>query len=230
LGCSLWFKILPRSDASYYALSALNIGASLVGVWRLSGLLLRRYARLSTVSLLLFTPSYQYLATNFNANTILLSIWPWTAYYFVKSLQTHAWKDGIAFGSLCGCALLAKYYSILLLASCLFAALLHPRRRAYFRSGAPYCAVAVCVAIFAPHAWWAYKTIVLEIRGAEGRLERLPELRAELVGLNVDVLVAGGTAAALAAKNATQTIPIVMAGSDPVGLGLVGNCRVPVGT
>ena len=86
----LWFKILPRSDASCYALSALNIGAGLVGVWRLSGLLLRRYARLSTVSLLLFTPSFQYLATNFNANTILLSIWPWTAYYFVKPLQSNS--------------------------------------------------------------------------------------------------------------------------------------------
>jgi len=154
----LWFKILPRSDASYYALSAVNIGAGLVGVWRLSGLLLRRYARLSTVSLLLFAPSYHYLATNFNANTILLSIWPWTAYYFVKSLQTHAWKDGIAFGALCGCALLAKYYSILLLASCLFAALLHTRRRAYLRSAAPYCAVAVLAAIFAPHAWWAFNS------------------------------------------------------------------------
>jgi 4-amino-4-deoxy-L-arabinose transferase-like glycosyltransferase len=153
----LWFKILPRTDASYYALSALNIGAGLVGVWRLSRLLLRSYARLSAVSLLLFTPSYHYMGTNFNANTILLSIWPWTAYYFVKTLHTNAWKDGIAFGVLCGWALLGKYYSILLLLSCFFAALLHPRRRAYFGSAAPYCAAAVCAAVVAPHAWWAFQ-------------------------------------------------------------------------
>ena len=151
----LWFRILPRTDASYYALSAINIGAGLAGVWRLSRLLLRGYARLSTVSLLLFAPSYHYLATNFNANTILLSIWPWTAYYFVKSLQSNSWQDGIAFGVLCGCALLGKYYSILLLVSCFLAALLHPRRRTYFRSAAPYCAVAACATVFAPHAWWA---------------------------------------------------------------------------
>jgi putative ABC transport system substrate-binding protein len=65
------------------------------------------------------------------------------------------------------------------------------------------------------------QTIVLELRWAEGRFERLPELVAELVGLKVDVLVVVGTPAAVAAKNATQTIPIVVLVPDPVGLGLV---------
>ena len=54
------------------------------------------------------------------------------------------------------------------------------------------------------------KNLVLEWRTAELRLERMPELVAELVGLKVDVLVAPGGPAAVAAKNATQTIPIVM--------------------
>jgi 4-amino-4-deoxy-L-arabinose transferase-like glycosyltransferase len=153
----LWLRFVPRADASYYLLSAINIGAGLAGVWRLSRLLMRRYARLSTVSWLMFAPSYHYMATNFNANTILLSLWPWTAYFFVKSLQTHNWRDGIAFGLFSGCSLLGKYYSISLLASCFCAALLHPRARTYFRSAAPYCAVAVCAAVFAPHAWWAVK-------------------------------------------------------------------------
>ena len=134
----LWFKLLPRTDVSFYLLSSINIGLGLLGVWRLSGLFLRKYARLSTVSLLMFAPSYHYMATNFNANTILLSVWPWAAYFFVRSLQTKDWKDGIAFGVLCGCALLSKYYSILFLASCLVSAFLHPDRRAYFRSAAPY--------------------------------------------------------------------------------------------
>ena len=48
--------------------------------------------------------------------------------------------------------------SILLLASCFFAALLHPRRRTYFRSAAPYCTVAACAVVVAPHAWWALKS------------------------------------------------------------------------
>src|SRR5262252_6971073 len=73
------------------------------------------------------------------------------------------------------------------------------------------------------------QTIVLEVRGAEGRVERMPELVAELVGLKVDVLVAGGSPAALAAKNATQTIPIVMVGINPVGLGLAASLSRPGG-
>src|SRR5215470_9622666 len=73
------------------------------------------------------------------------------------------------------------------------------------------------------------QTIVLEVRWAEGRSERLPELVAELVGLKVDVLVAGGSPAALAAKNATQTIPIVMVAADPVGVGLIANLSRPGG-
>src|SRR5262245_32426786 len=73
------------------------------------------------------------------------------------------------------------------------------------------------------------QTIVLEVRSAEGRSERLPELVAELVGLKVEVLVAQSTPAALAAKNATQTIPIVMMATDPVALGLVGSLSRPGG-
>ena len=73
------------------------------------------------------------------------------------------------------------------------------------------------------------QNFVLVDRYAEGRLERIPELVAELVGLKMDVLVAGISQAALAAKKATGTIPIVMVGADPVGLGLVASLARPGG-
>src|SRR5262245_16385787 len=57
----------------------------------------------------------------------------------------------------------------------------------------------------------------------------MQELMAELVGLKVDVLVAASPPAALAAKNATHTIPIVMLAPDPVGLGLVDSLSHPGG-
>ena len=68
-----------------------------------------------------------------------------------------------------------------------------------------------------------WQTITLEVRWSEGRLERMPELAAELVGLNLDVLVAGAYPAARAAKAATGTMPIVMFTADPVGQGLVAS-------
>ena len=73
------------------------------------------------------------------------------------------------------------------------------------------------------------QTIALEVRYAEGRLERIPELVAELVGLKMDVLVVGTSQAALAVKKATGTIPIVMVGADPVGLGVVASLARPGG-
>src|SRR5262245_63328298 len=63
------------------------------------------------------------------------------------------------------------------------------------------------------------QTIIMELRSAEGRIERIPELVAELVSLKVDVLVAGRTPAALPVRQATQTHPIGMVGANPLRLG-----------
>jgi putative ABC transport system substrate-binding protein len=78
--------------------------------------------------------------------------------------------------------------------------------------------------------WIEGKTFAFERRHAEDRPERLPELAAELVQLNVDVIVGVGTLAPLAAKRATTTIPIVMANAgDPLGTGLVASLARPGG-
>jgi len=74
------------------------------------------------------------------------------------------------------------------------------------------------------------KNIAFEYRGAEGKIDRLPDLAAELVRLKVDVIVTLSTPAAVAAKNATTTIPIVMTSlSDPVATGLVASLARPGG-
>src|SRR5581483_1102421 len=74
------------------------------------------------------------------------------------------------------------------------------------------------------------RTVEIIFRSADGRLAALPELAAELVRLNADIIVASETPAVHAAKRATQTIPIVMAPSgDPVGTGLVQSLARPGG-
>jgi putative ABC transport system substrate-binding protein len=75
------------------------------------------------------------------------------------------------------------------------------------------------------------RNLVIEYRDAEGKVERFPALAAELVALKVDVIVtAGGTPAALAAKQATRTLPIVFAGvGDAVTDGLVTSLARPGG-
>ena len=78
--------------------------------------------------------------------------------------------------------------------------------------------------------WIEGKNITIEYRFAEQKPGRLPELSADLVRLKVDLIVVAGTGAALAAKSATTTIPIVMANAgDPVGAGLVASLSRPGG-
>lgn len=76
---------------------------------------------------------------------------------------------------------------------------------------------------------WAEGSYSLLTRSAGGPIDRLPALTAELVAANVDAIVALQTPAALAAKRATQTIPIVSSSGDPVGAGLVDSLARPGG-
>ena len=82
---------------------------------------------------------------------------------------------------------------------------------------------------FNPISWTVRTSAAhIECRWAEGRRDRLPELAAELVDLDVDVIVAGSSAATHAAKNVTRTLPIVfVAGGDPVDQGLVASLIRP---
>ena len=74
------------------------------------------------------------------------------------------------------------------------------------------------------------KNLVIESRWADGKSDRLADLAADLVRLNVDVIVTGVNAGVVAAKQATSTIPIVMtSGNDPIGSGLVAKSARPGG-
>ena len=78
--------------------------------------------------------------------------------------------------------------------------------------------------------WVEGQNVVIDYRYAEGRVDRLPDLAAELVRLKVDLIVSAGTQGVTAAKNATVTIPIVMvAVRDPIGTGLIASLARPGG-
>src|SRR3989475_9656528 len=80
------------------------------------------------------------------------------------------------------------------------------------------------------HGYIDGQNFVLEIRAAEGRFERLPGLAADLVRSKVDVILVGATAPLRAAKDATNTVPIVIAGvGDPVGTGFIASLERPGG-
>jgi putative ABC transport system substrate-binding protein len=126
----------------------------------------------------------------------------------------------------------------LLLAPCSSVAAQQPKkvpRIGYLSLGNPASEFARAEAIrlsLRELGWIEGQNIAIEYRYAEGNNDRSPELAAELVRLKVDIIVVvGGAGPVRAAKNATKTIPIVMAGagSDPVEAGLVESLARPGG-
>jgi 4-amino-4-deoxy-L-arabinose transferase-like glycosyltransferase len=150
----LWFDVFPRTDWAFALLATLNAGLGLFGSWMLIGDLADGDRRLTATVLLLLTPFYTFLALKYNANSIFLSLWPWTMHFFVRSIDNRRLPDAILFGLFMGLAMLSKYFALILAATCFVAALVHPARRAYFTSASPYVSVLVAALLFAPHAWW----------------------------------------------------------------------------
>jgi 4-amino-4-deoxy-L-arabinose transferase-like glycosyltransferase len=153
-----WFEMFPRADWAFTLLAVLNAGLGLYGSWMLIGDFAEGERRLAATALLLLTPFYTFLALKYNANSVFLSLWPWTMHFFVRSIDDRRFTDAILFGLFVGFALLSKYFALILAATCFVAALLHPGRRAYFTSAAPYVSFLVAALIFAPHAWWLVRS------------------------------------------------------------------------
>ena len=126
----LWFEVFPRADWAFTLLAVLNAGLGLYGSWILIGDFADGDRRLAATVLLLLTPFYTFLAFKYNANSIFLSLWPWTMHFFVRSIDNRRLPDAILFGSFMGLAMLSKYFALILAATCFVAALVHPARRA----------------------------------------------------------------------------------------------------
>ena len=153
----LWFMVLPKTDWCFWLLSELNGALGLAGAYALMGRFCGQRTRVLCVLLLMLTPFYQFNALRFNANTILLSIWPWTMYFFVRSIETQRFAYAVGCGVLAGFALLSKYFGLVLIGSCFVASLTHHNRRAYYASAAPYVSLLVAGALFTPHAIWLFR-------------------------------------------------------------------------
>jgi 4-amino-4-deoxy-L-arabinose transferase-like glycosyltransferase len=113
-----WFEMFPRADWAFTLLAVLNAGLGLYGSWMLIGDFAKGDRRLAATALLLLTPFYTFLALKYNANSVFLSLWPWTMHFFVRSIDDRRFTDAILFGLFVGFALLSKYFALILAATC----------------------------------------------------------------------------------------------------------------
>jgi 4-amino-4-deoxy-L-arabinose transferase-like glycosyltransferase len=153
-----WTSVFPLSNWSFALLALTN---SAVAMWVVD-LISRRFVsgdkRLIVLLLLMLQPTYQFHAQRFNANAVLLALWPLATYCFLRSFETRRLGWSVAAGAACALAMLGKYYSLFLIAGFAFAAILHPQRRAYFGSQAPWASVIAGLGLLGPHLHWLATT------------------------------------------------------------------------
>jgi 4-amino-4-deoxy-L-arabinose transferase-like glycosyltransferase len=153
-----WTSCFPLENWSFDLMALTN---SAIGLWMVD-LISRRFVRgdkrMIVLLLLMLLPTYQFHAQRFNANAVLLATWPLATYCFLRSFGTRTPRWAVAAGAAAALAMLGKYYSVFLLASFGVAAILHPERRAYFGSIAPWLSIATGLAVLTPHLHWLATT------------------------------------------------------------------------
>ncbi len=150
----LWFLLFPHTNTSFIVLAVLNAALGLLGAWRLIGLFAQGNDRQAATLLLLATPFYTFLSYGYNANTIFLSLWPWTLFFFIRSLDKMRWQDALLFGAFAAASILSKYYAIVLLLTCAAALPFHENGRKYICSALPFLAAGVFFLLVLPHIIW----------------------------------------------------------------------------
>jgi 4-amino-4-deoxy-L-arabinose transferase-like glycosyltransferase len=153
----LWFEMFPVSDWSFYLLAMLMPTLALWVAWRLSADYLDIDKRIVGLALLVIMPFYNFHALKYNANTLLMPAWAITTLAFLRSYRNRSAAYGALAGVGAAVSMLAKYWTVFLIAGLIAAALIDPRRRDYFRSAAPWSTVVVGFAVLCPHLVWLYQ-------------------------------------------------------------------------
>ena len=153
-----WTSVFPLTNWSFQLLALTN---SAIAMW-IVDLIARRFVkgdkRLIVLLLLMLQPTYQFHAQRFNANAVLLAAWPLATWCFLRSFETRRIGWAVAAGAAAALAVLGKYYSLVLIASFAIAAMVHPQRRAYFGSSAPWVSALTGLVALAPHLHWLATT------------------------------------------------------------------------
>lgn len=153
-----WTSIFPLANWSFQLLALTNAALALGIVDLISRRFVQGEKRLIVLLLLMLTPIYQFHAQRFNANSVLLATWPLATYCFLRSFETRQLGWAVAAGAAAALAMLGKYYSVFLIISFAFAAILHQQRRAYFGSSAPWVSAITGLVALEPHLYWLATT------------------------------------------------------------------------
>jgi 4-amino-4-deoxy-L-arabinose transferase-like glycosyltransferase len=146
-----WFALFPRTDWAFYLLSAVNIAVALWFVWLIAVRVVDGERRAAALVLLAFTPVFTFLPLKFNVNAVLVPVWAGATLLFLRSCSRPTLITGALAGAGAAIAMLTKYWSAFLIVGFAAGALVHPRRRDYFASPAPWASVVAGAVLLAPN-------------------------------------------------------------------------------
>lgn len=206
-----WFQLFPSADWAYRLLAYTNVALGLWGVSALARRLHLAHLAPTAVLLLLWALPYTTLAAKFNANSQLLSLWPWTAVALLEAITSAGrarWAWHAALGLLAAASFLSKYYSGVFLVGFLVVALTRADGRRWLLSPWPWLALAVFAAALLPHGAWLRAHNFATLGYAMDQGDGNTEWKA-LVKFGLTPLIYWGLAwlACVAVFAATQSVP-----------------------
>ena len=165
----IWYSVFPAANWSSYALSEVMTGVALVSIYLIGRRVLGvRRATLVVFAMMLYPLFIGAKADRFNNYQVLLAVMPLTVWLFLRAFEKPTARAGVALGVAAAAATLTIYSAAFGLIGIGLAALLHPRRRVFFTSPAPYVAAIVYVLALSPHIIWLVHNDFSSLRWAEG--------------------------------------------------------------
>jgi 4-amino-4-deoxy-L-arabinose transferase-like glycosyltransferase len=167
-----WFRLFPTQDSFYFLLSYAASALGLLGIHRLARVAGLGRLAMAAVLLQMFALPYSTLAAKFNANTVLLPLWPWVAcaWWVCVHGERKTWSMAVLLGMAAALSLLGKYYSGVLLLALALLTLALPEGRRWLATGKPWLALIVMGALLLPHLVWlsSHDYITFRYLGQQG--------------------------------------------------------------
>lgn len=158
-----WFAVFPRGDWSYYAFSSLNNTVALFLLWRIAARFGNANFQLFVIAAAVLMQPFSFQAIKYNANTAMTPLWAAMILFYLRGLEHRRRYDAVLLGLFTGLAMLAKYYSIVLVLALFLHALFDRQARAILLSGFGAIVAAVSILVFLPHTFWLFRNDFMPI-------------------------------------------------------------------
>src|ERR1700744_3213580 len=198
----LWFQVFPAANWATYALAMVTVGVGLVICWLIALRVVDRRRAFFVVVILALYPIFNFKGFKYNPDLLQLVTLPLLVLAYLNAFEKKTARAGLWLGLAGALALMTKYWVLTMIGALGIAALLHPDRRAFLRSPAPWVAIVTLLIAMAPHLWWLKQvdfvplTYAGDVYALKSRSENL-QLVLGYIGPNIALLAAPLVLAAL---------------------------------